>query len=349
MAERISRRTVIEKGLQKGAGVLAALSVPLVPNIAHAAPPPLETSAPKSNLDDEGLVVYYPETGHHLAGGFLDFWRRHRNGALLGLPITEEIDNPDGTRIQYFENVALEYNPAELASPIRLASLGEQQVPQGADFSTVPVTLFLPGQFWQKHGGDEFFGPPVSPVIVNPRSGEGIMPTDKKTYLDAVFSNFTQYTKKLAFFRQTSIDVQPPFAGMEGSYSHYLVQRYLKHLTESVWPGEIELVPLGKEVTAVKAINTDTIDPHSSAIIYSSDLWDKSKKIRVDLATQTLHAFEGDLPVMRALVSSGKEGYSTVVGQFEILKKTAGIDLCYPFAESPFFQPQGPFNMFFHR
>ena len=37
--------------------------------------------------------VYFPETGHTLQTGFLDYWRHHGDLALLGYPNTEEFVN----------------------------------------------------------------------------------------------------------------------------------------------------------------------------------------------------------------------------------------------------------------
>ncbi len=51
------------------------------------------------------------------------------------------------------------------------------------------------------------------------------------------------------------------------------------------------------------------------------------KWIHVDLAEQTLVAYEGDTPVLATLVSSGKEGYDTPRGTFQIGEKYISITM----------------------
>ncbi len=52
-----------------------------------------------------------------------------------------------------------------------------------------------------------------------------------------------------------------------------------------------------------------------------------AKWIHVDLAEQTLVAYEGDTPVLATLVSSGKEGYDTPRGTFQIGEKYVSITM----------------------
>ena len=55
--------------------------------------------------------VYFDETGHHLAEPFLFHWRMNGERAVFGLPISEPVTLADGTIIQYFERMALQYRP----------------------------------------------------------------------------------------------------------------------------------------------------------------------------------------------------------------------------------------------
>jgi L,D-transpeptidase catalytic domain len=77
------------------------------PTPAAAGPPdrdlPYWVDAPKS--------VYFEETGHNLSEPFLFYWRMNGDRAIFGLPISEPITQGDGTVIQYFERMALQYRP----------------------------------------------------------------------------------------------------------------------------------------------------------------------------------------------------------------------------------------------
>ncbi len=57
-------------------------------------------------------AVYFPETGHHLRLGFLEYWRRHQGPARLGPPLSDERWDPvlEGM-VQYFERGRLEWSP----------------------------------------------------------------------------------------------------------------------------------------------------------------------------------------------------------------------------------------------
>ncbi len=58
----------------------------------------------------EETVQYFPETGHSVRFGFLDFFLATGGLQLLGYPISEEIDDAD-TTIQYFQRGAVRYRP----------------------------------------------------------------------------------------------------------------------------------------------------------------------------------------------------------------------------------------------
>ncbi|MFL5802491.1 MAG: M14 family metallopeptidase, partial [Roseiflexaceae bacterium] len=68
---------------------------------------------------------FFPETGHTLRAGFLDYWERSDGMQLFGYPLSEEFDAPtvDGQRhtVQYFERAVLVYDPQ---AGVRLEPLG---------------------------------------------------------------------------------------------------------------------------------------------------------------------------------------------------------------------------------
>jgi murein DD-endopeptidase MepM/ murein hydrolase activator NlpD len=52
--------------------------------------------------------LYFPETGHSISGGFLDFWQANGALATFGYPLSEELSE-DGLTVQYFERARMEY------------------------------------------------------------------------------------------------------------------------------------------------------------------------------------------------------------------------------------------------
>lgn len=52
-------------------------------------------------------VVYFPQTGHHLAEPFLTFWRSHGEIRIFGYPISETLER-EGLLVHYFERTCME-------------------------------------------------------------------------------------------------------------------------------------------------------------------------------------------------------------------------------------------------
>ena len=77
-------------------------------------------------FQSEDSVVYFPETGHSVRFGFLDFFRKTGGIELLGYPISEELQQ-DGITLQYFQRGGLKYIAGD---PIPV-----QPLPLGQDFA----------------------------------------------------------------------------------------------------------------------------------------------------------------------------------------------------------------------
>jgi hypothetical protein len=79
----------------------------------------------------EAGARYFPETGHHIAGGFQAYWEANGGLAQFGYPITEVITErlEDGKTyaVQYFERARFEYHPQNQAPyDIQLGQFGRQ-------------------------------------------------------------------------------------------------------------------------------------------------------------------------------------------------------------------------------
>jgi hypothetical protein len=69
--------------------------------------------------------AYFPETGHTLSNGFLNYWRTNGGLAIFGYPLSEETSE-DGVTIQYFERARFEYYPGLEGTPyaVQLSPIG---------------------------------------------------------------------------------------------------------------------------------------------------------------------------------------------------------------------------------
>ena len=121
-------------------------------------------------------VQFFPETGHHVRGDFLRFYKSAPDPQLVfGYPITEQITSTDGKTVQYFQRARFELR-SELPENqrIHLTPVG-QPLYQPADQlrldNTAGCDPFPTGysvclaflDFFQANGSLAQFGNPISP------------------------------------------------------------------------------------------------------------------------------------------------------------------------------------------
>ncbi|HLI51606.1 MAG TPA: kelch repeat-containing protein, partial [Thermomicrobiaceae bacterium] len=136
--------------------------------------------------------VYFPQTGHYLADGFLAYWQDFGGLPIFGYPISEEFQL-NGLTVQYFERALFEWHPGSNPAryDVELALLGHQPAAARGLLSTKPfqpveaagdanctfdaVTkhrlCFGFRDYWQAHGGLAIFGHPISEEFQDPVTG----------------------------------------------------------------------------------------------------------------------------------------------------------------------------------
>lgn len=121
-------------------------------------------------------VQYFPETGHHVKGDFLQFYNSVPDPKLVfGSPITEQMTSRDGKTVQYFQRARFELNGGLPENErVRLTSVGQslyQPANQLKLGNTAGCDLFTTGysvcfaflDFYKANGGAAQFGNPISP------------------------------------------------------------------------------------------------------------------------------------------------------------------------------------------
>src|SRR5262245_13302210 len=90
-------------------------------------------------------------TGHTLREPFLSYWQSGETASWLGLPLTEALTAPDGTRVQYFANGILRLTSADTVDPLPLgriaagrAKIAMEPIAQPADVPEYDEALFIP-------------------------------------------------------------------------------------------------------------------------------------------------------------------------------------------------------------
>lgn len=274
-----------------------------------------------ARLDQE---FYFSETGHHLSGDFLSFWRKNRNGHIFGLPIAEEMVDEEGWKVQYLENVRLEQNPE--TGYIQLGAIGTEIYENRGQKARPrrPLSLYF-ASLARKYPVD--LGGAIYDVI----------PEERDPYLPAPAERGVfEYTERALLFNDFS-NIMPPL---------YNRERLTKGLS-TLWPGEVKLWPLARIYAQEHNIDTTGINQRRGALRYSPNMFDRQKRVEVSIGEQVLVAFEGDIPILSAPAVTGSPGYETPTGNFKIGWKPEFLDYHSPFPERPYLQPQVPFNMEF--
>ena len=168
-----------------------------------AMPPPVTTSdLPLTGelIPEAERPLYFPETGHTLAGDFKRRWLAAGGLPVIGLPLTEPFVHED-RHIQIFERAIMEWAPEVASEPgyerltpeertrrrAPLALLG-RALTAGRQFALSPPFASEPDRwrfpetghslahgfltYWLTHGGLDVFGYPISEEI------EEVSPTD---------------------------------------------------------------------------------------------------------------------------------------------------------------------------
>ncbi len=275
-------------------------------------------------LQSEARPFYFAETGHHLSGEFQEFWRMNRNGYLLGLPITEVMYDGEGKRFQYFENARLEENPQ--TGQLQLGLLAQELlIRNDVDLRNDREIPPINEEFFRKHGGVEFFG---RPLFYTQPAGE---------------TDFAQYTQSFVINAHPAIEIP---ARLKDSYGWYQDGKVRRGYSKLLWPGEIDVSPLGKTTAEFLGVDTNPVPRNPQTVAYSPTLNDSQKRIEVSISNQTLIAYEGKIPVLNTQVATGRALFDTPLGNYSVLAKVEVMDYTSPFPErQDYFAPAVPWNL----
>jgi hypothetical protein len=168
-------------------------------------------------IDESADRIYFPETGHSLAYGFLEYWRANGGLARFGYPRTEEFTETDpmvgqSYTVQYFERARFEYHPefADTEFEVLIGHTGRWALAQrGMDpwetatgpkvgaryFAETGHNLggaFL--RYWEQNGGLMTFGYPITEEFLEEN------PEDGQTYV-------------VQYFERARFEYHPEYAG----------------------------------------------------------------------------------------------------------------------------------------
>ncbi|HET9016915.1 MAG TPA: L,D-transpeptidase [Thermomicrobiaceae bacterium] len=285
--------------------LVVMLGMALVPGTAGAAASPYDTGPSR---------VYFPQTGHYLAYGFLDYWHHNGGVQVFGYPITEEMRDPaSGLTVQYFERAVFEWHPTAPRNwQVQLRRLGAALTAGSTLAAFQPVTAqsdtnctFYPQTghrlcagfryFWHAEGGLAIFGYPIS-------------------------EEFTQNGYTVQYFERARFEYHPALKGT---------------------PYEVELGLLGTQAAIRDGVNRTPVPQSSGTPTYDPSLWyvpepigarevrtpppgaptDQAKWIEVDTTEHYVRLWEYDRLVYGSWAATGVAAHPTPTGRFEIMGK----------------------------
>ena len=320
------RRPVIRMSRAAHLVGLVALLIALVATPLAASAQQITSTAPPSNWTPP-RTVYIPQTGHMIDGVFLDFWRANNGIANYGFPVTPEFTMADGHIAQYYQYARYEYWPeAADGQIVRLGSMGEDLRPKSLQRNSVAST------------GDSDVKTGASANAEVAQMTRAWLPLEK----GARKKNSDTYV----YIKETKHSISNGFKtwwDMTGGTAYLgnpLTQEYiLKGTTYQVfergqlaWEKDkgVWLVPLGEVLAQQHQISTAPV-AQGNVPAYSEELFvapkPKEKKgngerwIEINLTTQYLIAWEGDVSIAETYVSTGRAGFDTPPGTYHILVK----------------------------
>jgi len=287
-------------------------------------------------------TVYFEETGHTLDQVFLDQWRDGGGAATFGYPITPEIEQPDGTIVQYLEYARFEYYPEgnEEGHYFGLGNIGEELRPFSVQRSVASLT---------STGGSTDTSSSAATntrfitawLPVSPPEGE----SDQVRYIEA-----TQHTIRYGFLAYWEQSGGEAFLGNPLT-EEYIIDGITYQVFERgqlAWENgkEAWMMPVGQILADKYKLEQDPVE-QGDIPTYSEDLFvppptptpepstsgvanapaDGERWIEINLSSQYMIAWQGDVPVMETYVSTGRPGFDTPPGTYYILVKMPYDDM----------------------
>lgn len=241
--------------------------------------------------------VYFPDYGQFVANPLLRFWRVNGTYQSFGGPIARAGLDAQGRTVQYFEKMALAYYPemAGTAWEVRPYDIGRKYL------ETLPAAA-----------RQDFPYAPVAPVSNTatrryfPQTGHILSAGFLNLYNNAGGLFSWGYPLSEEFSR-------PLFDGKV--YTLQLFERGRMAWRPDIGP---EIDPhFGTDMANLLGADTAVELNDARLPVYSTWAWEHW--VDINLSRQNETFYEGDVPVRTNLVTTGKPGYSTPTGTFQIL------------------------------
>ena len=279
-------------------------------------------------------AVYFPLTGHYLDNqyGFLNYWRANGQVLRFGYPVTGVFEE-DGRPVQYFERARMEYH-AEFAGTEHSVLLGllARELTAADAF---PIGPAAPGrlfpetgytvfgkflQYWTKRGGLAVFGYPIS-----------------ESYVET-FADGSQLA--VQWFERARLEYHPQ------NVHPFYKEREQANGTQVLTLYEIQMGQLGREIALRRGYSLAPAARVNGVPDWSPALW--PQRIEIDISDQYITAYEGNLRVFGAGISTGKDGFDTPPGTYNVYAKLLYDDMTGNLQGEEYDVRKVPYVLYFH-
>lgn len=311
--------------------------------------------------------VYFPETGHYLSSGFLNYWLDNGGLSIFGYPITEEFQQ-NGVTVQYFQRAVFEYHAdAPPGQQVQLRRLGADLVSQASaqwassqsNAQSIAAELGLP------------LPDPSSPFAAAqqvPNSSDHTYFAATQHSLNYAFKQFWELHGGLPVFGYPiSEEFVDPATGITVQYFERAVFEWHPDDPNG---NTVQLRLLGVDAAQHDGVNTAPVPASSSVPNYDPGLWQVikpsnpadlispppgaptglSKWIEVDLSQQYMRAWQNNKVVYQEYVSTGLPDTPTPTGYFNIYEKLPSDNMTDGPNAAPgtyYYLPNVPWVMYF--
>lgn len=311
-----SRATILKGGSRAIMAVLTVLlTVVLLPLGASAQS---DWAAPRT--------VLIPETGHTIDGYFLDVWRDGGGYARFGNPITPELKE-HGRVVQYFEYARFEYTPEDPNGQIvQFGEIGRE---------LKPTTVFRAKPQIGSSVSDQSA---ITQVASELRAWAAVSEREARTP-DSESRRYiaeTQHTVQNGFKSFWEATGEAEYLGnpiteefRRGDTTYQIFERgKLSWATET----GVTMEPVGSILVKQYGLDTKPLPEAANYPAYSEDLFIPPPTpepavpsnpggehwVSVNLSSQYMVAYEGDVAVAETYVSTGRPGFDTPPGTFYV-------------------------------
>ncbi len=300
-------------------------------------------------------TVLIPETGHTIDGVFLDSWREWGGISAFGNPITPELEEK-GRIVQYYEYARFEYVPDDPnGQVVHFGAIGRE---------LKPTTVFRSKPFMANKGEDQggltriadelrAWAPVTGSEARVPDSPTRVYIAETQHTVQNAFKNFWESTGGAEYLGNP---ITEEF--QRDSVTYQIFERGKLSWTSAAG---VKMEPVGSILVKQYGLETKPLPNADDYPVYSEDLFippapvvpqipsnpGGERWVYVNLSSQYMIAYEGDLAVNETYVSTGRPGFDTPPGTFYVNYTLESQTMEGVLGGEYYYVPDVPYVMYF--